>query len=284
MDSSDTDSIEARLRKVEETVARLESAVAELTRGRASPDKPDTRAPQWSSATAASTTPIAAGQATRAAQPVARSRIRPAPSGPSLWSRLVARGPQFWISRIGIALVLLAVVFIFDYAIDKGWLTPPIRVGLGLVLGVSLTIVGLRVQRTERWFSQLMFGGASATWYITGFAAYQLLQIVSHPVAFVFMVLVTVFTFWMGIRENDPALGVLGAVGGFGTPFFLYTEQGTVPALIGYACLVLLGSIGMYLRRGWRSLLWTAVLGACCVLLIALTDVAAVFSSSLSQT
>ncbi|UCG88478.1 MAG: DUF2339 domain-containing protein, partial [Gemmatimonadota bacterium] len=104
---------------------------------------------------------------------------------------------------------------------------------------------------------------------ITGFAAFQLLHLVSHPVAFGFMVLVTAYTFWAGIREDGAALAVLGAIGGLGTPFFLYTEQGTVPGLVGYTCLVLLGASGIYLRKGWRSLLWTSVVGGWTVLLLA---------------
>ena len=251
MQPPDSNSTEARLQRLEETVAKLERLVAALGRTAAGSEAPGSAPSPAASGTIASPD----------APPVVRTRAPHRPSGPSVWSRLVARGPQFWISRIGIALVLLAVVFLFDYAIDRGWLTPPIRVALGIALGACLAAVGLRVQRSERWFSQLMFGGASATWYITGFAAYQLLHVVSHPVAFAFMVLVTVFTFLMGIRESEPVLGVLGAIGGFGTPFLLYTEPGSIPALTLYTCLVLLGSSGIYLRRGWRSLLWTSVVG-----------------------
>lgn len=190
-------------------------------------------------------------------------------AGKSQWQLLVARGPQFWISRLGIGLVLLAVVFLFDYAIDQGWLTPLIRVAIGITLGVALAAIGLTVRRKERWFSQLMLGGASAAWYITGFAAFQLLDVFSYPVAFAFMVLVTGFTFWAGIHEDGAALGVLGAIGGLGTPVFLYTGEGSVPALVGYTCLVLLGTSGIYMVKGWRSLLWTSVIGGWTVFLIA---------------
>jgi uncharacterized membrane protein len=114
-----------------------------------------------------------------------------------------------------------------------------------------------------------MLGGASATWYITGFAAFQLLHIVSYPVAFAFMVLVTVFTFSAAIRQDEAVLGMLGAIGGLGTPFFLYGEQGSLPALVGYDCLVVLGTNAIYLSKGWRSLLWTSAIGGWSVLVLA---------------
>jgi hypothetical protein len=111
-----------------------------------------------------------------------------------------------------------------------------------------------------------MLGGAAAAWYITGFAAFQVFHIVGHPAAFAFMVAVTGFTFWAGIRESDALLAILGAVGALATPFLLYTDTGTIAGLITYTCIVLLGTSGIYLFKGWLSLLWTTVIGGWSVL------------------
>jgi uncharacterized membrane protein len=153
------------------------------------------------------------------------------------------------------------VAYLFKYAVDQGWLTPAIRVAFGLVLGAALAGIGLRVRRGERWFSQVMLGGAAATWYITGFAAFQVLHVVSFPVAFAFMVLVTVFAFAASLGQDEPGLAVLAALGGLGTPFFLYTDSGSVPGLMAYTSLVLVGTSAIYFVKGWRSLLWTTAVG-----------------------
>ncbi len=261
MDESDARSTEERLGKLEEAVADLERKLQVLTEALVSRAEPGARPPVR----------VTPGRTPRAGVPPRRTAPR---TEKSLWQRLADRGTQFWISRLGIGLVLLAVVFLFDYAIDQGWLTPPIRVAFGIALGVALAVIGLRVRRKEPWFSQLMLGGAAASWYITGFAAFQLLHLFSYPVAFVFMVLVTGFTFWAAIREDGAALGVLGAIGGLGTPFFLYTDQGSVPGLVGYTCLVLLGTSGIYLVKGWRSLLSTSVIGGASVFLLAFAGLA----------
>ncbi len=182
---------------------------------------------------------------------------------------LLSRGPQYWISRVGIGLLLFGLVFLFKYAVDQGWLTPQIRIVFGLGLGTALATIGFRVDRARRWFSQIMLGGAAASWYITGFAAYQLFHLVSHPVAFGFMVLVTVFLFWVSVRQNEPVLAVLGAVGGLGTPFFLYTEAGSVAGLIAYTSVLLSGTSAIYLFRGWQSFLWITALGGWLVIALA---------------
>ena len=198
--------------------------------------------------------------------PTIRDPYQPLRRTPGLFSTLLDRGPQFWISRAGIVLLLVGVAYLFKYAVDQGWLTPWIRVTFGVVLGGTLATIGFRVQRQEHWFSQVMLGGAAATWYITGFAAFQLLHLVSYPAAFVFMVLVTGFTFFASLQQDEPALAVLAAMGGFATPFFLYTDAGSVPGLMAYTCIILLGTSTIYFVKGWRSLLWITVLDAWLVL------------------
>lgn len=196
-------------------------------------------------------------------------RAAPAPSpvsDPQPW--YAGRGSEFWLNRIGIGLLLFGVAFLFKYSVDQGWLTPPIRVAFGLALGVGLAFIGLRVHGHRRWFGQAMLGAASATLYITGFAAFQLFQLVSYPVALAFLVLVTVLTFWAAVRQDDAALALLAALGGLGTPFLLYTEAGSLTGLVTYTCVLLAGTSGIYLLKGWRTLLWTTVVGGWYVLLI----------------
>ncbi|MEE8412127.1 MAG: DUF2339 domain-containing protein, partial [Acidobacteriota bacterium] len=176
----------------------------------------------------------------------------------------------FWLSRLGIGLLLLGVAFLFKYAVDEGWLTPLIRVVLGLVLGLALLIIGVRVKGKRSWFAAVMLGGASATFYITGFAAFQLFDLVSYPVALGFMVGVTSYTFWAAIHSDAPVLAIIGAIGGLGTPFLLYTDSGSVAGLVMYTCLVLVGTSAIYLHRGWLRLLWTTVVGGWSVLAIGL--------------
>jgi uncharacterized membrane protein len=258
-------SVEERLTAVEAAVSRLQRAVDALTsagmaRG---PDRPPLSGSSGATFTR-SPTSSRRQQADREAPP--RSPAFPAYAGtaggaPRILAGLLRRGPQFWISRVGIALLLAGVAYLFKYAVDQGWLTPTIRVAFGLVLGAALAGIGFRVRRSERWFTPVMLGGAAATWYITGFAAFQVLHLVSFPVAFAFMVLVTVFTFAAGVGQDEPGLAVLAALGGLGTPFFLYTDTGSVPGLMAYTSLVLVGTSAIYFAKGWRSLLWTTAVG-----------------------
>lgn len=207
-------------------------------------------------------------------------RHEPTPSAPPRRSALAAdvaralegRGPAWWLSRAGIGLVLFGVAFLFKYAVDQGWLTPEIRIAFGLALGAVLVAVGLRTWSARHWFGAIAFGGATAAFYITGFAAFQLFHLITYPVALGFMVAVTVYTMWAALHADEPVLGVLAAAGGLGTPFLLYTGAGTVAGLSAFESFVLVGTTAIYLEKRWDALLWTSVVGGWAVVLIGLVD------------
>ena len=194
----------------------------------------------------------------------------PPPGKPAFELPAHMRSGEYWLGKVGIALLLFGVAFLFKYSIDQGWLTPSVRVLFGLALGAFLIFQGLRLHVRRRHFSQLLLGGGVATFYISGFAAYQVLRLVSHPVALGFMAAVTVLAFVLSLAQDEVSLALIGALGGLGTPFLLYTEGGSLPGLVGYTCLVLAGTTGIYFFKGWRSLLWTSVVGGWIVFLIGL--------------
>jgi uncharacterized membrane protein len=180
------------------------------------------------------------------------------------------RKMEYWLSRIGIGLLLFGVAFGFKYSIDQGWITPPVRHLIGLALGIVLFVLGLRFYARRRHFAQVLLGGSIGTLYITGFSAFQLFDLVSHSVAFAFMVLVTLCAFFVALKQDDAIFSLIGVIGGLGTPFLLYTGAGNIPGLIGYTCIVLAGTTAVYFFKGWRLLLWTTLVGGWVVLLIGL--------------
>lgn len=173
----------------------------------------------------------------------------------------LAVSTEDWLNWIGVGLLLFGVIFLFRYSIEAGWLTPPVRVVVGAVFGLALIGVGLEVRPRRLRLGQVILGASSATLYTTVFAAYQLYGFVAYPMAFACMVAVTFIAFFLSVRQDDPALAVVGVLGGLGTPFLLYTEAGTIAGLVGYTCLILAGTAAIYFYQGWRALLYTSVIG-----------------------
>jgi hypothetical protein len=285
MDSNDFRSLEQRVLRLEKSVEDLKIMLVQLlgrqSREQKSPGEPVSSTPPGVTTAKAEPAGWQVKQPPPTPErpapppkptPVSTPAPPPKPKPPSFSFELPEhmKKIEFWLNKIGIALVLFAVAFLFKYSIDKGWLTPWVRVLSGLTLGVVLIVLGYRTYGKRRHFSLVFLGGGIATFYITAFAAFQRLAIVSHPVAFGFMVLVTLFALALSLKQDDAVLSLLGTVGGFGTPFMLYTGSGDIPALMLYTCLLIAATGAIYFLKGWRSLMWVSVVSGWAVILISL--------------
>ncbi|MDG2990300.1 DUF2339 domain-containing protein [Candidatus Synechococcus calcipolaris G9] len=203
----------------------------------------------------------------------------PAPPSPSVARSVSPLNPtdwlqnwETWLNRLGIGLLLLGIGFLFMYAVEQGWLTSYVLVVLGLLIGAAFMGLGWRLRQQRPAFSQIFQGGGLATFYITGFAAFQFLNVFPLALAFPFMVLVTIGAFFIALKQQKAVFSVLGAIGGLATPFLLYSDDGNPGSLAIYTLLLLAGSLAVYWKQRWRSLLWTTFFLGWIVLLIAVSS------------
>ncbi|HEV2150228.1 MAG TPA: DUF2339 domain-containing protein [Longimicrobiaceae bacterium] len=235
--------LEARMSRLEAAVEDLQQAVRRIE---------------------AATAPGAASPALAPAVPAAAAAPAPV-SRPEVW----AHQSEQWLGRVGLGLLFLGLVYLFNFSIEQGWITPVVRVAIGLLIGGVLLGVGLRLQRTRRSYSQILLAGALAVFYVTGFAASQLYLLVSYGAAFAYMAGVMALGLVLARRQDHPSLASLGALGGFATPLLLHRESTAVVELSVYGALVVVWSGALYWLRGWPSLLWTYAVGGVAALSIA---------------
>jgi uncharacterized membrane protein len=182
----------------------------------------------------------------------------------------LARDGERWLARVGVLFLFLGLAFLFNYALSRGFLTPSLRVGLGLVLASTLLGLGFKLNATRQLLSQILLGGSIALYFLIGFAAHQLYQLVPQPVAFVYMALVAVLALFLSARRSLPSLACIGASGGLATPFLVNSSEFNVPALVLYTSAILLTYSAVLWRNGWRSLLFTLTSGGFLVLAMAI--------------
>jgi hypothetical protein len=218
-------------------------------------------------------------EAVESSRPPLRVEARPVPHTPDDFGGWGTRGPrtaprppssdlslsalfpwdgQTWLNRLGIVMLLLGVGLLFRYSIDQGWVTPQVRVGFGAAVGTVLSTLGLRIDQRRR-FAPVLLGGGAATFYITGWAAYYLYSLVPYTGAFGAMVAITLAAFGLALSRGQPALAVLGAGGGLGVPLLLGISLASPRGLAAYTSFILAWTVVPYLRRGWRSSLWTSM-------------------------
>jgi len=177
-----------------------------------------------------------------------------------------------WLNRIGIGLLLIGIAFLFKYSIDQGWLIPPLRSAIGLGIGLVLFVSGMQMRKEVTPMKQIMLGGGIATFYITGFATFQLYSFLPGLIIWPFMIVVTLLSLSLSLQQDEAILSVIGTLGALGTPFMLYTGSGSVVMLIFYTALVLAATSIVYLFKGWTALLWSITVGGFVVMCVGVVN------------
>jgi len=281
MDQENNESLESRIKRLEDSIEEIRSLLEKQSAlPKEKPLPPINPEPIIEKPLTAPTPPLDTGPKPTAPPPPTAEPEPAIPSPPrpirSFYSVPVVqrsesakgitipahmRKGEYWLNKVGITLLLLSIIFLFKYSVDQGWLTPRVRIGFGYALGIFLIVMGLRIFPKRPHFSQVLLGGGIATFYITGFAAFQIFSLMPRPMAMGFMIMATMLAFILSLKLDGMVLAIIGVLGGLGTPVFLYTGAESVPGFILYTCLVITGMIAVYFYRGWRPLLWITLVG-----------------------
>ncbi|MCW8984217.1 MAG: DUF2339 domain-containing protein, partial [Thermoanaerobaculales bacterium] len=168
------------------------------------------------------------------------------------WESLVGVKLFSWIA--GIALVIAAVSFL-RYSIDHGWLSPPVRMAMGLIAGIALLVVcELRAARKYPITANALDGAGVAVLFATFFSAHALWQLMPVVPTFFAMALVAATAVVLAIRRDSLFIALLGLVGGFATPFMLSSALDRPLSLLGYLVILNIGLAWVAYRKGWPLL------------------------------
>jgi hypothetical protein len=168
------------------------------------------------------------------------------------WERLV--GVKLFSAIAGIALVF-AGIFFLRYSIDNGWLQPPVRVAIGIVVAIGLLVAcDRKAARKYPLLANAMDAAAIAILFATFFAAHSLWNLIPGTAAFGLLALVTLTAVLLSIRHDSLFIAVLGLLGGFATPILLSTGENQPVPLFAYLLLLNVGLAWVAYKRGWTIL------------------------------
>lgn len=261
---------------IEQRLARLEQAVAELQRQLASAASAPGAAPGVLMPAGAPAAPAGiraqagASPSAEIAPPATLSApaVAPRPTPPP---RDWAATAQLWIGRAGVMLLMLGLAFLFRYAVVRGWLTPVMRVSFGVVVGAVLLGLGWRLSRAggRRSYALLLMGGGLSVLYLSAYAAFAFYQLVSPFTAIAALALLALLAVWLASDRDDVLLALVGALGAFAAPLLVRTPHPSIPLFSAYVILVSAWTGWTAVREGWRSLAWTMAISAAAVLILA---------------
>ena len=165
------------------------------------------------------------------------------------------------ILKIAIVAFILGIGFFLKYSIDRDWIPVWGRVLIGIVVGISMLIGGIRmIDNRHKLFSETLFGGGIAVLYLSVFAAFALeeFKFIGVNSAFVAMIAITVLAGIISIRFDAKSTAIFGLIGGFATPFLLSTGSGNYVGLLSYMLILNLGVLYISIYKKWSLLSWMA--------------------------
>ncbi len=180
------------------------------------------------------------------------------------WDALIVWLQTNWIYAVSAVSLALAGLFLVEYGIEIGLLTPAVRVFAGLLLGTGFIFGGEYIRR--RWgdrpdvataFLPSVFSGAGlVVLFGSVLAALHLYQLVSPTVALIGLLAVAAVGTGLG-WYTGPLLAALGILGAFAAPFVVGGESDVPELFYGYFGLV--AAVGLAIDAG-RRWAWVSVL------------------------
>ena len=158
------------------------------------------------------------------------------------------------ISKIGIIIIIIGVAIGAKYSIEHGLVSPLTRIIMGYLLGTGLLLVGMKLKKKYENYSAVLVSGAIAIMYFITYSAYALYEIIPQPIAFVLMVVFTIFTIIAAINYNKQVIAHIGLVGAYAVPFALSTGSGQVSVLFTYMTIINIGVLIISIKKYWKPL------------------------------
>jgi len=158
------------------------------------------------------------------------------------------------VSKIGIAILVIAIGFFVKFAIDNEWIGPVGRVAIGLLCGGILTGLAHRLHTSYKAFSSVLIGGGLAIFYFSIALAYKDYALFGQTAAFMIMVVITLFAVILSLLYDRQEVAVIALVGGFCVPFIVSDGSGNYITLFIYLLMLNAGLLAIAYRKSWRLL------------------------------
>jgi uncharacterized membrane protein len=158
------------------------------------------------------------------------------------------------VSKIGIAILVLAIGFFVKYAIDNNWIGEVGRVAIGITCGSILIGLAHRLRLNYKAFSSVLVGGGIAVFFFTIALAYHQFHLFGQMPAFIVMVVITAFAVALALLYDRQELAIIALIGGFVTPFLVSTGSGNYKTLFSYLLVLNIGLLVIAYNKAWRLL------------------------------
>ena len=164
-----------------------------------------------------------------------------------------------WLIRIGVALIVGALIYFVKLSIDRGWMGPTGRVAATLFWGMVGCVGGSWLVKKEKY--SLIGHAIAALGVVALYLGFGLGHrffdppVIASPVfAFAALAAVTLCAGVMAVYLRSPYIAVMGLVGGYLVPVIAGRDSGFSLGLDAYLLVLNLGAFYVARKRLWSAL------------------------------
>jgi hypothetical protein len=204
------------------------------------------------------------------AVPITPAMLAPKPVAAASRPRAIVAPAQDWeqwfgrraLLGVGVLALIATAGFFLKYAIDRGWISPWVRVNGGVLLGALIAIWGDRlIERGLRLYGGALIGAGGALAYLALWAAAAPYELIAGKLGILLLFGVTVAVAARAVRRRVEALCAWALLGALCAPFFVQPPSSDITTLLAYLALVAGGCGAIAARLNWRRTFLLAVGG-----------------------
>jgi uncharacterized membrane protein len=156
---------------------------------------------------------------------------------------------------LGVISIITGVGFFIRKAFVSDMLGPIGKVSI-IYLSALISLGVGNFFRTKKMaeFGTGIIGMGIALLYYSTYAAFAKYLIFNQAIAFTLMTVITIFSVFMSVLENNRWLAVLGLIGGFSTPFMIDSDVGNNLVLYSYITILNIGLLSIAFNKKWDIL------------------------------
>lgn len=158
------------------------------------------------------------------------------------------------VAKVAVLILFFGIAFLLKYSIDKGLLSPEVRILGSVILGFILIGLGFKLKQKNELFALILQGGGIGVLYMSIFAAAKLYPMLPIGFAFALLVALCAVSVVFALSQNALSLAIIAFLGAYLAPILLSDGSGNHKVLFAFYTLVSIGIVVVSKWRSWRSL------------------------------
>ena len=157
------------------------------------------------------------------------------------------------LTRIGVVVLFFGVAFLLRYLVDIVTISIELKLLMVGIGGLLLVAIGAGPVRSRAGYGISLQGAGAGVLYLTAFAGFRIYHVLPLIPGLALLVLVTLLTIGLALREDSEPLAALAVAGGFLAP--VLSDVGDDPLLLfSYFAVLNAAIFALAWVRSWRLL------------------------------